>query len=219
MNHGGYIATITKDNAISVEHTTDKMGAASLEKTLQAHIGANILTVSDIQRAMIVGPESFGKYLGTQKVDIRKATTDGYATFVMEARGIDLTKATTTEQKVRIIQNSKATPDEKAFLLSYVNGGLRTYNITPELDRQIRMDAIGAEIKASPEFKAVNKAIETTSGGGAKAEKKKMEEAGEELTWNSFLDNPMRAISKYPWTSLGIVVASIWKFGFMKTLL
>lgn len=218
MNHGGYITTIINDS-ISVEHVTDKIGATSLEKTLQAHISANILTLVDIQRAMIVGPESFRKYLNTQRVNIRSATTDGYVAFIMDARGINLTRATTLEQKLRIIQSSKATPDEKAFLVSYMNGGLRTYNIAPELDRQIKMDAIGAEIKASPEFKKTEKVVEVASGGGVKSEKKKMEEAGEELTWNSFLDNPMRAISKYPWTSLGIVIASIWKFGFMKTLL
>lgn len=218
MNNGGYITTIT-NNTISIEHTTDKIGATSLESTLQAYISANILTLSDIQRAMIVGPQSFRQYLGTQKVNTRNATTDGYVIFIMDARGIDLTRATTLEQKIRVIKGSKANPDEKAFLISYMNGWLRAYNITPEIDRQMKMDIVGAEIKASPEFKSVNKVIETTSGGAAKTEKKKMEEAGEELTWNSFLDNPMRAISKYPWTSLGLVIASIWQFGFMKTLL
>jgi hypothetical protein len=158
---------------------------------------------------MIVGPESFRKYLDTQKVNIRNASTEGYATFIMDARGIDLKKATTTEQKVRIIQSSKAaTPDEKAFLLSYVNGGLRTYNITPELERQIRMDAIDAEVKVSPAYKSTEKVVNATSGGGMAAEQEKREKEGKpkNLTWKEFVDNPLQVFTSYPWMALVLIL-------------
>jgi hypothetical protein len=220
MNHGGYITTIINDS-ISVEHVTDKIGATSLEKTLQAHISANILTLVDIQRAMIVGPESFRKYLNTQRVNIRSATTDGYVAFIMDARGINLTRATTLEQKLRIIQSSKATPDEKAFLVSYMNGGLRTYNIAPELDRQIKMDAIGAEIKASPEFKKTEKVVEVASGGAMKQEQDKREKDGKpkNLTLKELFDNPINAITTYPWSSVALIIGSIFAFGWKNTFM
>ncbi len=32
------------------------------------------------------------------------------------------------------------------------------------------------------------------------------------------MDNPTLAISKYPWTSLTLLIGSIYQFGFMKTI-
>jgi hypothetical protein len=37
----------------------DDHGATLLQNTLQAHLKANVLNLSDLQRAMIVGPSSF----------------------------------------------------------------------------------------------------------------------------------------------------------------
>ncbi len=31
------------------------------------------------------------------------------------------------------------------------------------------------------------------------------------------MDNPASAITKYPWTSLALIIGSIYQFGFMKT--
>jgi hypothetical protein len=76
-----------------------------------------------------------------------------------------------------MVQSSSATPEEKALLISHINNGLSGYNITPEAERQLKISAIGAEIKASPAFQKTEKAIDATSGGKAKDEKKKMQEA------------------------------------------
>jgi hypothetical protein len=218
LNNAGYIMTLN-NGTIALNNATDKSGAIELQTTIQSNITAKIVTISDLQRAMVVGPMSFGKYLETQTATPALASTAGYATFMANKLSIDLSKWTPDEQ-VRRINSSKWTPEEKALLVSYVNGGLKDYNITPEIQRQIAISKIAAEIQASPVAQAVVAQVNTISNGGAKAEAAQMKAAGEEpLTLNSILDNPMKVISKYPWTSLGVVLGSIYKLGFMKTLM
>ena len=81
-----------KGGSIELNHATDKSGAVELQTTIQAYITAKRVNLSDLQRAMIVGPMSFGKYLGTHMVDPTLASTSGYATFIAKRLNIDISK-------------------------------------------------------------------------------------------------------------------------------
>lgn len=88
------------------------------------------------------------------------------------------------------------------------------------MQRQSDLRKVSKEISASPAMKDAEKAVQVASNGGVQAEEKRRQEAGEEkLDWNTFINNPMKAVAKYPWTSLGVILGSMYKFGIMKTLL
>ncbi len=218
LAHAGYSMTI-QNNKISLFHSTEKENAALLEATLSAYIDAKKVNLSEIQRAILMGSWSFGKFLDTQ-VDTNSITTLGYVNFLEKAYEINLSKGGSPAQKIGIINKTGATPAEKAFLISYVNGGYGSYNLVPDAERQKKLRVESKELFQSEEYKKFQWSVDTASGGAAQAERKTMQQGWkkEELTIDSFMDNPASAIAKYPWTSLALVGASIWKFGFGKTI-
>ncbi len=213
----GYIMTLQGWKVV-LQNTADQKNAEILAATMMAYIQAGKMSTAEVQRAILVGTGSFGMYLDIQKVNLKNISTEAYVQFLAATLNIDL-KKWTPEQKVQLINKSSGTPDEKAFLISYVNGGYSWYNLVLDAERYAKICEQSKELIVSPQYAAVQAKVNTVSGGGIQSEKKRMADANEKLDWNSFLDNPMKAITKYPWTSLGIVIGSIWKFWFMKTLL
>lgn len=214
----GYVMTI-QWNKFSIQHNIDQKNTELLEATLSAYMGAGKLTISELQRAILVWSWSFGAYLDTQKVDIKNISTDKYALFLWEALKIDIIKWTPA-QKIQAINKSSATPDEKAFLISYVNGGFAWYNLAPDALRQVKLREASSEFLASPQYATVVSSVDRVSSGGVARERAQMaqEQKPKELTIETFMDNPMLAISKYPWVSLTLLIGGIWKFWFMKTI-
>ncbi len=218
LAHAGYSMTI-QNNKISLFHSTETKNSELLEATLSAYIDAKKVNLSEIQRAILMGSWSFGEFLDTQ-VDLNSITTLKYVNFLEWVYKIDLSKAGSPAQKIGIINKTGATPAEKAFLISYVNGGYGSYNLVPDAERQKKLRIESKELFGSEEYKKFQWTVDTASAGAAQAERKKMQQGWkkEELTIDSFMDNPASAITKYPWTSLALVGASIWKFGFGKTI-
>ena len=218
LSSAWYIMTL-QWGKISLQNTTDQRNAEVLEATISAYISAGKVNISELQRAILVWSGSFGTYLSTQKINIQNITTDWYADFLSSSLNINL-KTWNPASKIVLINKSSVTPDEKAFLISYVNGGFSGYNLAPDAERQMKIQEAGKDLVSSPQYASTVARVDTISGGSIKAEQERMQ-AGwkwEELTLEKFMDNPIRAITKYPWVSLTLVIGWIWKFGFMKTI-
>jgi hypothetical protein len=217
LTNNGYILSIQQWK-IMILNPDDDHGATLLQNTLQAHLKANVLNLSDLQRAMIVGPSSFWKYLDTQRIDIKNASTEGYIKTLLEMYSIHLENVRTVQDKIRIIVRSKASREEQALIISFFNNWLTGYNVAPEIERQDKISKISKKIQSSPAFQNTQNIIDKASGGSVKNEQQVMSKTWENLTVESFMNNPTRAISKYPWTSLALIAGSIWQFGFGKTI-
>ena len=218
LNNAGYSMTI-QQGKFSLTNPENQKDAELLEKTLESYLYAQKMNIAELQRAILMGSGSFGAYLDTQKVDIAHVSTDKYAEFLAESYKINLSKWN-LQQQIQLINRSSMSPEEKAFLISYVNGGFIGYNLAPDAKRQLELKAMNKELVASPEYVKIQGTVDKVSGGVAAQERAAQQAGGkkEELTVESFMDNPVRAISKYPWTSLALVGASIWKYGFGKTI-
>ncbi|MFZ2255222.1 MAG: hypothetical protein WAW59_05800 [Patescibacteria group bacterium] len=119
MSSSGY-NTLIQGNTIIVQHNTDSLGAKKFETQLQESIKTGILTVKEIQTAMINGSDSFEKYYAANKNNIDKTSMKDYVQFIMKVRNIDLQNAKNPAEEAEIIRKSKATEGEKAILISYM---------------------------------------------------------------------------------------------------
>jgi len=90
--------------------------------------------------------------LDTQ-VDLSSITTFGYVNFLEQVYEINLSKGGSPAQKIGIINKTGATPAEKAFLISYVNGGYGSYNLVPDAERQKKLRIESKELFGSEEYK------------------------------------------------------------------
>ncbi len=219
LANAGYITTI-QNWKISLLNPADQANAEALEATLNAYVDSRKINLSEIQRAVLVGSGSFGVFLDTQKANMPSITTQKYADFLASSLQIDLSRGNPAS-KIQIINKSRATPDEKAFLISFVNGGYTSYNLAPDAKRQMELREMSAELIASPQYTKVTATVDRASSGAYAREQEAIQKWGkkEELTIETFMDNPVRAITAYPWTAMALIAGSIWQFGFGKTFL
>ncbi len=163
LTNAGYLTTI-QNGKISLSNPADQRNAEVLEATLTAYVDSRRVNLSEIQRAVLVGSGSFGLFLDTQKANMPAITTQKYADFLAASLQIDLSRGTPAH-KIQIINRSRATPDEKAFLISFVNGGYTSYNLAPDAKRQMELKEMGAELVASPQYTKVTATVDRASGG------------------------------------------------------
>lgn len=167
-----YTMTI-QNGKISLQHPTDQKNAELLEAAIEAHISARKISITDFQQAILMGSGNFGSYLDTQGVNISNISTEKYVTFLTEYLGIDLTKGAVTD-KIRCINQSKASNAEKAFLISYVNGGFTGYNLAPDAKRELELKAMDASLATSTEHKIAKGIVGRVSGGQMEKEAESM---------------------------------------------
>jgi hypothetical protein len=206
------------DWSIVIENPKDASQAQVLQLTLNNQLGS-AFQLPEIQSSIITGTGKFGLYTETQRANINKATLWEYVNFLVVPLGITLTGKIETDARA-IKNNTQATLSEKAFLMSYINWGYSGYNIVPDVQRRLELKKQNIELHTSSVFLATEKIVGTASAGKLATEKAAMKQGwkSEELTLDTFMDNPTIAIAKYPWTSLTLLIAWIWKFGFMKTI-
>ncbi len=69
------------------------------------------------------------------------------------------------KKNVEIIQNNKtATPEEKAFLISYINRGYVGYNAVPDIERKIALQKKHIELKKSEPYMLTEMAVKNVAG-------------------------------------------------------
>ncbi len=226
-----YVMTV-QNGKIVLENPTDKSTqeqAVVLTSTLNSNLKANRFFLAEIQAAIMTGTGWFGEYVRTQEANINSASLEEYVEQLTKILGITFipknVKNITLNNKVieknlTMIQDHKtATPQEKAFLRSYINGGYVGYNVVPAIQLKKELQQNNIVLKNSESFTQTEMAVEKVAGPKVIAqEKADLKQAWkEELTIESFMDNPASAITKYPWTSLALIIGSIYQFGFMKT--
>ena len=204
---------------ISLENPLNLENAIAIEATLNNQLAAGKIWLNEIQGAIMTGTRKFGSYVDTQSADLTKASLVGYVDFLTKNLGIDLTAD--NAHNIKLVQShSKATAEEKSFLITYLTGGYAGYNAVPDVQRKVELKKQNIELQSSAVFVTTEKIVGTASAGKLATEKAAMKQGwkSEELTLDTFMDNPTLAIAKYPWTSLTLIIAWIWKFGFMKTI-
>lgn len=204
---------------ISLENPLNVENAIAIEATLNNQLAATKIRLNEFQGAIMTGTRKFGSYVDTQSADLTKASLVGYVDFLTKNLGIDLTAD--NAHNIKLVQShSKATAEEKSFLITYLTGGYAGYNAVPDVQRKVELKKQNIELQSSAVFTVTEKIVGTASAGKLATEKAAMKQGwkSEELTLDTFMDNPTLAIAKYPWTSLTLIIAWIWKFGFMKTI-
>jgi hypothetical protein len=225
LTQGGYILSVQSWLVVVENPQTQDTEKSKLATDLGLSLNANMdfgnFTLAQVQRVILMSTGRFGDYLTAKQANLDTSSVQDYANYIAKSYNINLSKG---KSSISDIQKSKATPDEKAFLISYLNGGFAGYNLAPDAKRQLELRAQWKDLIASPQYTSTVSAVDTASGGQVSAEKVKMEQESKstgkpvELTVETFMENPTRAITKYPWTSLALIAGSIWKFGFGKTI-
>lgn len=215
---GGFITSI-QEGRIVVQNAQDTPLAAAFASTLNNQLNTTF-PLSEIQSAILTGTGKFWKYTETQLWYPEKASLREYVDFLTRPLALTVTEGSIAD-KVTINASTQLTPTEKAFLISYIDGGYAGYSIAPDISRSIELKKQQVELLADPQYVAISAKVDTISNGAAQKERVQMQEQWgpqTEMTMESFMANPTEAIVRYPWTALTLLIGWIWKFGFMKTI-
>ncbi len=229
LDHAGLIMTLTSGQHITLAedrgtHSRSReipQLKSNLELLINNSIDAKLLKQEDFQASILKGTAWFSDFIKVQ-IDPKNATADAYYDYLIKLSGVVIETPENFGKTISNINHSnKLDATQKAFLVSYQSDqyhGFDTTTVVNLIQKEINM---GEQLKNSPEQKQVNATVDKVSQWWAQKEKEEIatNEPKWELTMEKFMSNPMSAISRYPWTSLWLIVGSIMKFGFSKTFM
>jgi len=160
---------------ISLENPLNVENAIAIEATLNNQLAAGKIRLNEIQGAIMTGTRKFGSYVDTQSADLTKASLVGYVDFLTKNLGIGLTAD--NAHNIKLVQShSKATAEEKSFLITYLTGGYAGYDAVPDVQRKVELKKQNIELQSSAVFVATEKIVGTASAGKLATEKAAMKQ-------------------------------------------
>ena len=147
---------------LETEKKSSKETAIILQETLESHAQSRYITRFDVEQALVIGSGALSQYRDTQ-AEAEMLDTRGYYDFLMKKYRFNQDIVTTSH-----IRLAKDIPEkEKAFLISYLSGGIQNTPLASTLEKYDTIRTQAKEVFDSKTFQTIEKSF-----GGTPADAK-----------------------------------------------